>query len=137
MSKSILVEAISEIPDATQALLASRNSAEKKHLQKLLACTRGIFFLGTLQGGSGLAIWTELLTKFTSLVKQTGSQILKVLQQDSEVLARIQEDFHSMVRAEADNYDLAIAITCFHEELPLPGIGEVSNIFRIIFLRHY
>ena len=127
MLTSLLFEAISEIKDATQALLASRNSAEK-HLQKILACTRGILFLGTPHGGSGLATWAELLAKSIGLIKQTNSRILEVLQRDSEVLARIQKDFHSMIRARANNHDPAIAITCFYEQLPLPGIGEVSII---------
>ena len=113
--------------DAAQALLASRNSAEK-HLQKILPCTRGILFLGTPHGGSGLATWAELLAKSVGLVKQANPQILEVLKSDSEVLARIQKEFHSMVRARANNHDSSIAITCFYEQLPLPGIGEVSTI---------
>jgi hypothetical protein len=41
------------------------------------------------------------------------------------VLARIQADFYIMARARADKGDQPITITCFYEELPLPGIGEV------------
>ncbi|MCJ1265170.1 hypothetical protein MMC22_005045 [Lobaria immixta] len=122
-----IIEAITEMKDAAQALLASRNSAEK-HLQKILPCTRGILFLGTPHGGSGLATWAELLAKSVGLVKQANPQILEVLKSDSEVLARIQKEFHSMVRARANNHDSSIAITCFYEQLPLPGIGEVSTI---------
>ncbi|MCJ1271835.1 hypothetical protein MMC22_011740 [Lobaria immixta] len=105
------------------ALLASKNSAEK-HLQNILSCTRGMIFLGTPHMGSTLA-WPELLAKLVSIVKQTNSQILEVLQHESEVLARIQKEFHSMIRARADNCHPSIAITCFYEQLPLPGIGEV------------
>ncbi|MCJ1263639.1 hypothetical protein MMC22_003509 [Lobaria immixta] len=106
------------------ALLASRNSAEK-YLQNILTCTRGILFLGTPHGGSGLATWAVLLAKYVGLVKQTSSQIVEVLKRDSEVLERIQKEFHSMARARANNHDPPIAITCLYEELPLPGIGEV------------
>lgn len=32
-----------------------------------------------------------------------------------------------MIRARANKGEKPIAITCFFEELPLPGIGEVST----------
>jgi hypothetical protein len=105
--------------------VASRNSADK-HLQNILECTRGIIFLGTPHSGSGFARWAELLAKSLGLLKQTNPQILEVLKADSEVLARIQTEFHTMTRARANNRDRPIAITCFFEELPLPGVGEVS-----------
>ena len=120
----LIIEAIAGIKDAVQALLASRNSTEK-HLQNILSCTRGILFLGTSHGGSALATWAELLAKS---VGQTNPQIIDVLKRDSEVLARIQKDFHSMLRARADNHDPSIAITFSYEQLPLPGIDEVSII---------
>ena len=66
------------------------------------------------------------MAKSIGLIKQTNSQILEVLKADSEVLARIQTEFHTMTRARANNGDRPIAITCFFEELPLPGVGEVS-----------
>jgi len=106
------------------ALLSSKNSADR-HLQNILDCTRGILFLGTPHSGSALARWAELLAKSIGLIKQTNSQILQVLQTDSEVLARIQTEFHTMIRARANRGDPPIAIICFFEELPLPGIGEV------------
>lgn len=109
-----------------QALLASKNSAEK-HLQNILTCTRGILFLGTPHAGSDLATWAELLAKSVGLVKQTNPQILDVLKRESEVLARIQKEFQSMLRSRLKNHDPSIAITCFYEQLPLPGIGEVSK----------
>ena len=124
------IETIADIKDTFQALLASKNSAEK-HLQNILSCTRGIVFLGTPHMGSTLA-WPELLAKLVSIVKQTNSQILEVLQHESEVLARIQKEFHSMIRVRADNRHPSIAITCFYEQLPLPGIGEVSIIMFVI-----
>ncbi|KAI9715704.1 MAG: hypothetical protein M1812_005856 [Candelaria pacifica] len=106
------------------ALLASRNSAEN-HLQHILECTRGIIFLGTPHSGSGLAGWAESSAKLIGLVKQTNPQILAVLKSESEVLARIQTDFHTMIRARVNKGNQPIHITCYYEELPLPGIGEV------------
>ena len=60
-------------------------------------------------------------------IKQTNAQILEVLRRDSEVLARIQTEFHTMIRARTNKGQQPLAITCFYEELPLPGVGEVST----------
>lgn len=68
-----------------------------------------------------------MLTKSIGLLKQTNPQILQVLQNDSEVLARIQDSFHAIVRARNQDGMPPIEITCFYEELPLPGIGSVST----------
>ncbi len=86
-----------------------------------------IVFLGTPYHGSGLAQWANMLAKSIGLLKQTNPNILQVLQDDSEVLARIQDSFHTMVRARNQDGMQPIEITCFFEELPLPGIGSVSN----------
>ncbi|KAF8545005.1 hypothetical protein BDD12DRAFT_937273 [Trichophaea hybrida] len=112
-------------------LLASRNSAEP-HLQNILECTYGILFLGTPHSGSGLARWAELLAKSIGIIKQTNPQILEVLKNDSEVLARIQSDFHTMLRARANAGAREIPTTCYYEELPLPGIGEVVPMHSAI-----
>ena len=113
--------------------MASRNSADA-HLQNILECTYGIIFLGTPHSGSGLARWAQLSAKSIGLIKETNPKILEVLRADSEVLARIQADFHTMMRSRANNGHRPIAITCFYEELPLVGIGEVSIAVRAMFL---
>jgi protein SERAC1 len=69
-----------------------------------------------------------MLTKSIGLLKQTNQEILQVLQNDSEVLARIQDSFHTIVRAQNQDGTPPIEITCFYEELPLPGIGFVSTL---------
>lgn len=68
-----------------------------------------------------------MLAKSIGLIKQTNPQILQVLKSDSEVLARIQDNFHVMVRARNQEGIRPIEITCFFEELPLPGVGFVSR----------
>lgn len=68
-----------------------------------------------------------MLAKSIGLLKQTNPEILAVLEQDSEILARIQDGFHTMARSQHPLID----ITCFFEELPLPGIGEVSYAVTI------
>jgi hypothetical protein len=83
-------------------------------------------FLGTPHHGAGLAQWAESLATSIGLLKQTNAQILAVLASDSEVLARIQDSFHTMIRSQVQDGHPLIEITCFYEELPLPGVGVVS-----------
>jgi len=44
------------------------------------------------------------------------------------VLARIQDSFHTMIRSRTQGGLASIEITCFFEELPLSGIGVVSQV---------
>lgn len=91
-----------------------------------------MIFLGTPHSGSGLAKWAEILAKSIGLIKQTNPKILDVLNSDSEVLARVQTGFHNMVRARAESEpSRSIKITCFYEELPLPGLGEVGKFIML------
>ncbi|KAF7519720.1 hypothetical protein PCG10_009763, partial [Penicillium crustosum] len=106
------------------ALLAS-NQRPERHLSNILHSTCGIIFLGTPHHGSGLARWAEALSRSIGLVKKTNSKIVGVLKRDSEVLARIQDGFHTMVKARSAHSLPPIEITCFYEEMPLPGIGLV------------
>ncbi|RYO85586.1 hypothetical protein DL764_009146 [Monosporascus ibericus] len=106
------------------ALVTSRQRPER-HLQNILRSTRGIIFLGTPHHGAGLARWAELLSRSIGLVKQTNSKIVDVLRRDSEVLARIQDSFHTMVMARSKEGLPPIEISCFYEELALPGVGLV------------
>jgi hypothetical protein len=92
----------------------------------VLDCTRGIVFLGTPHHRSGLAHWAESLARAIGILKQTNSEILAVLKSDSEVLARVQNSFHTMIRSRNQDVLPPIEITCFFEELPLPGIGIVG-----------
>jgi protein SERAC1 len=66
---------------------------------------------------------------FAALFKTTNILLVEVLKPDSEVLARIQQEFHTMLRARADAGMPAIKITCFFEELPVHGAGEVATQF--------
>lgn len=106
-------------------LVASKSSPEK-HLQLIQACTSGIIFMGTPHSGSALAHCAERLAQVLGIVNTTNPRIIRVLRKDSEVLARIQNEFHSLIRKRLQEDSSPIEITCFYEELPLPGIGEVS-----------
>ena len=72
-----------------------------------------------------------MLAQSIGVIKQTNSQILQVLKDDSEVLARIQDSFHTMIRARNKNGLQPIEITCFYEELPLLGVGLVSQAISL------
>ena len=69
-----------------------------------------------------------MLAKSIGLFKQTNPEILQVLKTDSEVLAHIQDSFHTMIRSRAGVTLPPIDITCFYEELSLPGVGIVSSL---------
>lgn len=105
--------------------LATAQQRPEAHIKRVLDCCRGIVFLGTPHHGSGLAHWAESLAKAIGVLKQTNPEILAVLKSDSEVLERIQGSFHTMIRARNQNGLAPIDITCFYEELPLPGVGTV------------
>jgi len=95
----------------------------------------GIVFLGTPHHGSGLARWAERLSRSIGIIKQTNTQIVEVLKRDSEVLAGIQDGFHTMVLARGKEGQ-PIEISCFFEELPLPGIGQVS-VMAWLYSAHF
>ena len=122
----ILDEGYTSLTRPTQVILVSKNSAEK-HMNAIFSCTRGIIFLGTPHGGSGLAEWGKGLACSIGFIKQANSDILEVLKTESEILDRIQSDFHNSIRTRADLAQ-PIDITCFFEELPLPGIGTVRVV---------
>ncbi|KAK4450166.1 Alpha/Beta hydrolase protein [Podospora aff. communis PSN243] len=106
------------------AMLASRNSPEA-HLQKVYDSTAGVCFLGTPHCGSTLANWGTVFGQIANTVKKINTDLLRVLEPESEVLARIQGDFHAMLRSRSDQGRPPLSITCFFEELPVKGVGEI------------
>ncbi len=118
-----------------QTLLASKNSAEL-HIRQILECTTAIAFLGTPHCGSDLARWAKMFGNFTAIFKSTNTNLPSVLQPNSEVLARIQQEFHTMLRARRDAGKGEVNITCFYEELPVRGVGEVGLLHSIVSMCH-
>ncbi|KAK3358093.1 Alpha/Beta hydrolase protein [Lasiosphaeria hispida] len=106
------------------AMLASRNSPEP-HLQNIYDTTVGVCFLGTPHCGSTLANWGAVFGQIANTVKKINTNLLKVLEPESEVLAIIQGDFHAMLRSRSDQGRPSLSITCFYEELPVKGVGEI------------
>jgi len=120
-----------------QALVKSREiSRSETHLYRIYQLTRGIAPLGTPYQGSGLAKWGELLAKSLGFIKQTNSDIVQLLRQDSEVLARVQESFYAMVTARSAEKLESLHISCFYEQLPLPGAGIVCRSLLRNHSRH-
>ncbi|KAI9150668.1 Agmatine deiminase [Paramyrothecium foliicola] len=105
------------------ALVISRDRRET-HLQSISHHTCGIVFLGTPHRGSGLAKWAKLMSQSLGILKETNTDIVRVLERDSEVLARLQDSFHTMVMERRQD-GLALQITCFYEELPMPRFGLI------------
>ncbi|KAL3448019.1 Alpha/Beta hydrolase protein [Aspergillus insuetus] len=113
------------------ALLSSKNSAEG-HLQHIVECTVGITFLGTPHCGSDLANWAKVFGRVITMFKRTNTRLLETLSPDSEVLAWIQKDFHTMLRSRQQEGKEPLKITCFYEELPIHGIGEIVPMHSAI-----
>jgi hypothetical protein len=84
-----------------------------------------VIFLGTPHRGSSLAKIGELVSRSYGIIKETNSDIVKVLTEDSEVLARIQDGFLSLIRARSKDEASMIDITCFYEELPTKRLGLI------------
>ncbi|KAH0562800.1 hypothetical protein GP486_002572 [Trichoglossum hirsutum] len=120
-----LLAAVATYREDDGTALSTAQQRPERHLKQVLFCTRGIIFLGTPHHGSGLVHWAESLAKAIGVLKQTNPEILAVLKRDSEVLKRVQNGFHTMIRSRAQDGLPPIEITCFFEELPLPGVGTV------------
>ncbi|RSL64198.1 hypothetical protein CEP53_004146 [Fusarium sp. AF-6] len=108
-----------------QDALVTAKQRPEAHLQKIFHLTRGIVFLGTPHHGSSLAKWGEMLSRSVGMMKQTNTEIVRLLTRDSEVLARIQDCFHTLIMARNKEEMNNIEITCFYEELPMKRIGVV------------
>jgi hypothetical protein len=60
--------------------------------------------------------------------KRVNTDILRVLERDSEVLADIEDSFGIWLRRKSSDFQ----ITCFYEELELPGVGLVCLTHPIL-----
>lgn len=107
------------------ALIISHQRPES-HLGQISNCTRGIAFLGTPHRGSWAADWAKIPAWALGQVKSTNRSILDVLQINNQYLEFIQTSFLSMLR-DLDKKGRPLQITCFFEELPMPGIGTIVS----------
>lgn len=90
--------------------------------------------MGTPHNGSGLASAAASLAVVMNVVKTVNSEILTVLKRDSEVLARIKQSFNQMIKSRRKQGASPIEITCFYEELPVIGVGQVSHVMPRLVL---
>ncbi|KAJ4135525.1 hypothetical protein NW765_009497 [Fusarium oxysporum] len=107
------------------ALIISRQSPES-HLGQIYKSTRGIAFLGTPHRGSWAADWAKIPTWALGQVKSTNRNILDALQTKNQYLEFIQTSFLSMIH-ELRETGRPLQITCFFEELPMPGVGTIVS----------
>ncbi|KAI3047712.1 hypothetical protein CBS147353_11732 [Aspergillus niger] len=108
-----------------KAILSSRNNPEV-HLQNIFKYTKGVIFMGTPHKGSWMAKWAKIPAEPLGLVKSMNKYLLDILQTDNQFLQSIQTDFLSMIR-ELQGNSRRLEITCFYEELSMPGIGKVVS----------
>jgi hypothetical protein len=124
-----------------KAILLSRNELDSYH-RNIFDYTKGIVFMGTPHKGSWMAEWAEVPAKALGLVKSTNKSLLEILEPNDQLIEAIQLDFLSMIRAlrESDRplreSVWPIEVTCFFEELPLPGIGVVVSKDSATFESH-
>jgi hypothetical protein len=108
-----------------QAILLSRHNPEI-HLRGIFNCTVAIAFMGTPHKGSWMADWASIPASALGLVKSVNKSLLEILQTNSQALELLQADFWSMIR-ERQKAGQPPEVTCFFEELPLPGIGTIVS----------
>ena len=75
--------------------------------------------------GSTKAEWASILSRLSSVLRQTNRNILSVLEPGSEVLANVKQEFHTMLDDRNRNRGSRVEIHCFYEEVAVLGIGEV------------
>ena len=106
-----------------RAISHSRTAVDEYHSQ-IERCTVGIVFLGVPLCGADLASWATFGTQMVSILRRTNKDIVKVLTPGSEMLREVQTGFHNVLEHRKIERS-AISITCFYEQLPVTGVGEV------------
>jgi protein SERAC1 len=81
--------------------------------------------MGTPHKGAWMADWARIPADALGLVKSTN-KLLSILQTgtSNEFLQSIQDRFWEMIREQRES-GRRLEVTCFFEELGLPGVGEV------------
>lgn len=105
------------------ALIHSRNNHEQ-FLRQIEENTAGIVFLGVPHFGSDLASWGSFATQMIHVLKRANKDIVRVLEPESEILRNVGLGFHNILERRKEKGS-KISITCFYEELPVIGVGEV------------
>jgi len=106
------------------AMTHSRNTAET-FLRQIEENTIGIAFLGVPHYGADLASWGRFGTRIVNVLRRANEDIIAVLEPGSEMLRITEKTFRNILSLRKDE-GLEISITCFYEELPVLGVGEVQ-----------
>lgn len=105
------------------ALNHSRSAAETV-LHQIERYTAGVAFLGVPHCGADLAAWASIGTRMANVLRRTNKDIVGVLEPGSEMLRTVEKGFRSILSLRKDEGS-QIFVTCFYEELPVVGVGEV------------
>lgn len=105
------------------ALNHSRSAAETV-LRQIERYTAGVVFLGVPHCGADLAAWASIGTRIANVVRRANKDIVGVLTPRSEMLREVEKGFSSILSLRKDEGS-QIFVTCFYEELPVVGVGEV------------
>ena len=106
-----------------QALNHSRSAAETV-LRQIERYTAGVVFLGVPHCGADLAAWASIGTRMANVLRRANKDIVGVLKPGSEVLRAVEKGFSSILSLRKEEGS-QIFVTCFYEELPVVGVGEV------------
>jgi hypothetical protein len=105
---------------AKKALCISDGSFEP-HIKLISQHVRAVAFLGTPHRGSDLAFFGSVVGNVLKMAgKRTNVDILRLLKPDNETLMETEDAFGIWLRHKG-NFN----ISCFYEELELPGVGKV------------
>lgn len=116
------------------AILNSQNNADE-HLRGIFDCTKGIIFMGTPHRGCSMADLAKKAVSVLALAKSTNTKLVEVLQKDDQLLESLQSNFLKMIQERRRN-GRTLEVTCFFEELPLPGVGKVVSKESATFEGH-
>jgi hypothetical protein len=116
----------------TEEAIILANESPEEYLNVISMSASAIIFFGTPHSGSG---WSTLADGLASLVnlsilKHSNRSLIDVLKRDSEQLASLQGSFSNLNRRRSQRKSpgTEIQIHCFHEELPVKGVGHVSQM---------
>jgi len=106
----------------TKKALYLSEQASKSYEQQLSRYTIAVAFLGTPHRGADLASFaTGIANILKTAGKRVNRDILALLQRNSESLAEVDESFDIWLQKYSNRFNLS----CFYEELQLPGVGMV------------
>jgi hypothetical protein len=117
----------------TEEAIRLANESPEEYLNVISMSASAIIFFGTPHSGSG---WSTLADGLASLVnlsilKHSNRSLIDVLKRNSEQLASLQGSFSDLNRRRSQGKGpgcAEIQIHCFHEELPVKGVGHVSQM---------